>query len=216
MELTPRESSRSQPDLRDETGESLVERARFHSGPAAGLLVVFPGRQYGPEAPLLRGTIEALAGEGWDVLVASYRPGRSGGGDPVLWRTRLALDRVLAGRGTRRIGLLGKSMGTPYVAALCADEAALGQARAAYLTPLLGSPEFERAFLRARQASFLAIGTADPFYSREALADLRARRDFHLTVIEGADHGMNVAGDAGATEQAVAQVVGEGVAFLTA
>ncbi|MGH2627439.1 MAG: hypothetical protein ACRDHY_12400 [Anaerolineales bacterium] len=203
-------------DRRDEPRGSLVERASFHQGPPAGLLVVFPGRHYGPEAPLLRGPIEALIGEGWDVLVASYREvSGSGGGDPILARARQALDRAVPRRGYRRIGLLGKSMGTPYVAELCVDEASLGPARAVYLTPLIGSAEFEGAFVRSRQAAYLALGTADPFYSAEALADLKRRRAFQLTVIEGADHGMNVPGDPDATEAAVARVAGEAVSFLT-
>ena len=203
--------------LREETGAPLVERASFRQGTPAGILIVFPGREYGPEAPLLRGPIESLTGEGWDVLVASYREGSgSGGGDPILVRARRALDRILPARSYHRIGLLGKSMGTPYVAALCADEAGLAGARAAYLTPLIGNPDFERDFLRTPQPSYLAVGTADPFYSAEALVALKGRRDFQLTVIEGADHGMNVPGDPQASAAAVSRVTAEVTAFVTA
>lgn len=203
--------------LREETGGPLVERASFRQGTPAGILIVFPGREYGPEAPLLRGPIEALTGEGWDVLVASYREGGgSGRGDPILSRARRALDRILPARSYRRIALLGKSMGTPYVAALCADEAGLAGARAAYLTPLIGNPDFERAFLRAQQPSYLAVGTADPFYGVEALERLKAERDLRLTVVDGADHGLNIPGNPQASRQAVAHVVAEVVAFLTA
>lgn len=203
--------------LRDESGAPLLEQASFRRGTPAGILVVFPGRQYGPQAPLLRGPIEALTGEGWDVLVASYREGEaSDRGDPILWRARQALDRILPARRARRIALLGKSMGTPYVAALCADQTGLTHARAAYLTPLIGNAEFERNFLRTQQPSYLAVGTADPFYSVEALERLKARGNLRVAVVDGADHGLNVPGDPQASRQAAELVVGEVVGFFTA
>ncbi len=217
MEPNQGEAIEFERGLRDETGAPLVEQASFRRGTPAGILIVFPGRQYGPGAPLLRGPIEALTGESWDVLVASYREdAASGQGDPILGRARQALDRILPARGYRRIALLGKSMGTPYVAALCADEAGLGRARAAYLTPLIGNPVFERNFLRTQQPSYLAIGTADPFYTVEALERLKTGRDLQLTVVDGADHGLNVPGNPQASGRAVAHVVGEVVAFFIA
>jgi dienelactone hydrolase len=81
---------------------------------------------------------------------------------------------------------------------------------------LIGNPDFERDFLRTPQPSYLAVGTADPFYSAEALVALKNRRDFQLTVIEGADHGMNVPGDPQASAAAVSRVTAEVTAFVTA
>lgn len=217
METNQSEPIELERRLREETGGPLAERVSLRQGTPAGILIVFPGRQYGPDAPLLRGPIEALTGEGWDVLVASYRQGGGPtGGDPILARARRALDRILPARSYRRIALLGKSMGTPYVAALCADDARLAGARAAYLTPLIGNPDFEREFVRAQQASYLAVGTADPFYGVEALERLKTGRDLRLTVVDGADHGLNIPGNPQASSQAVAHVVGEVVAFFTA
>jgi dienelactone hydrolase len=206
--------------LSDERGAPLLERFLPAPRPRTGLLAVFPGKMYSADAPLFKQLIEILRPQGWDVMVASYSasgrpPSELAGEGEVLQRARLALDRLAAACNPERIGLAGKSLGTPFVADLCGQAPVLAMARAAYLTPLLGSPAFDEPFVRTHQPAYLAIGTADPFYDAQALDRLRAERPFDLTVVDSADHGMNVPGDRAASAAAVERLVAEVVKFFT-
>ncbi len=87
-------------------------------------------------------------------------------------------------------------------------------ARAGYLTPALGTPLFDPLFLETSQSAYVAVGTADRFYSSEALEDLKDKKPFKLTLVEGADHSMNVPGDLAASTESVREVVEGLLAFL--
>jgi dienelactone hydrolase len=200
--------------LIDDEGRPLMAKFLPSAERGVGLLAVFPGKMYSADAPLFKGIIDALARRSWEIMVASYEPVRRGE-DEIVARARLALERLIPARGPAAVALAGKSLGTPYVARVCLGSRLLSTARVAYLTPLLGNPAFDEAFARSAQPAYVAIGTADPFYDRGALSRLRAARPFELTVIEGADHGMNVLEDAEASARAVEQVVGEVVKFFT-
>jgi len=100
------------------------------------------------------------------------------------------------------------------VALLCQTEPYLAEARAAYLTPPLGVPFFDPIFSQTNQPAYLVLGTRDRFYDPQMLESLQEARLFELTVIEGADHSMDVAGDLEASLNAVKRVIGEVVEFL--
>ena len=121
---------------------------------------------------------------------------------------------VLSERNYPRVGLVGKSLGSFIIAQLCVMEEGLEKARCEYLTPPIGTPFFDQIFIQTAQPAHLCIGTKDRFYSLQALEDLRAKRAFRLTLIEGADHSMNVAGDLDASIEAVGGVTQDGIDFL--
>jgi dienelactone hydrolase len=126
---------------------------------------------------------------------------------------------VRAGRAARaypRLGLLGKSLGSSVLAWLCREEAELASARAAYLTPLLGTPLFDAAFLAAPTRALVALGTEDRFYDPATLERLQAQRPFALRIVPGQDHGFDFNGDLDASLRDLRSVVADLVDFFEA
>jgi hypothetical protein len=60
-----------------------------------------------------------------------------------------------------------------------------------------------------------AIGTADPHYDAECLAEVQEATQGEVVVIEDADHGMNIAGDMSGSIKALDKIVQAIDAFLT-
>jgi hypothetical protein len=198
----------------------LMHKFYRHECEPASLLVTFPGDNYGVDGPLLYYPGEVLRESGWDTLAITYGyktameemsleviPG-------LIDECTKAVHFVLAERDYSRIGLVGKSLGANVVAHLCQVEPALKDARAAFLTPPLGNPLFDSSFTKLEQRAYMAMGTRDRFYNTERLEALKEARQFTLTLIEGADHSMDVPGDLDASLEAVRRVVSEVVAMF--
>jgi len=207
-------------DLQTADGRPLIHKFYRQPETVEGLLVVYPGNHYGVDGPLLYYPCEILKNQGWDTLAVSYGFQTAGkepfeeGLDGLLAECRSAALTALAVRDYPRLGLVGKSLGAAVVAQLCANEPKFSEARAGYLTPALGTPFFDPLFLETRQPAYVAVGTADRFYSPEALESLRAKKEFKLSLVEEADHSMNVSGDLGPSIGSVRQVVDSLMAFL--
>jgi dienelactone hydrolase len=209
-------------DLETADGRPLIHKFYRQFEAAEGLLVVFPGNHYGVDGPLLYYPCELLRDQGWDTLALSYGFQTAGrepfeeGLDVLLSECKSAAQAAFGARDYPRLGLVGKSLGAAVVAQLCANEPEFSAARAGYLTPALGTPFFDPLFLETKQPSYVAVGTADRFYSPEALESLRGKKPFELALVEGADHSMNVPGDLTASTESVREVVEGLLAFLQA
>jgi len=107
-------------------------------------------------------------------------------------------------------------LGSSVLAWLCREEEDLASARAAYLTPLLGTPLFDAAFLAAPTRALVALGTEDRFYDPSTLERLQAQRPFALRVVPGQDHGFDFNGDLDASLRDLRSVVGDLVDFFEA
>ena len=207
-------------DLQTTDGRPLVHKYYRQSEAAVGLLIVFPGNHYGVDGPLLYYPCELLRDQGWDTLAVSYGFQTAGEGpfeqglDVLLAECKSAAQAVLNVYQYPQLGLVGKSLGAAVVAHLCANEPELSEARAGYLTPALGTPFFDPLFLDTSQSAFVAVGTADRFYSSEALEKLQSKKTFELTLVEDADHSMNVPGDLAASTESVRKVVEGLLTFL--
>ena len=201
-------------------GRPLVHKFYRQEADAKGLLVTFPGGNYGMDGPMLYYPSELLGASGWDTLALTYgfqlsmEPFSTDDIPDLLEECRAAVGVVLEEREYPRLGLIGKSLGAAVVALLCQTEPYLAEARAAYLTPPLGVPFFDPIFSQTNQPAYLVLGTQDRFYDPQMLESLQEARPFELTVIEGADHSMDVAGDLEASLNAVKRVIGEVVEFL--
>jgi predicted alpha/beta-fold hydrolase len=189
-------------------------------GDVNGLLMTFPGGNYGMDGPLLYYPSELLQAAGWDTLALTYSfqvEMKSISPDlfpDLMEECRTSVATTLAKRAYPRFGLVGKSLGAAVVAYLCQTEPSLVDARAAYLTPPLGTPIFDPIFSQTKQSAYLAVGSDDRFYDPQVLEALRATHLFKMTVIQGADHSMDVPGDLDASLEAVKWVVGEIVEFM--
>lgn len=201
-------------------GRPLMHKFYRQEGSPRGLLVGLPGGHYGVDGPLLYYPSELLRHEGWDSFVVTYGYLTAGEklnaatAPALLAECEQALGLVLSERSYARVGLVGKSLGAGIAAYLCQQMDDLQEARAAYLTPVLGTPLFDTVFTSTNQPAYMAIGSEDRYYDEQALQDLQAARDFELTLIDGADHSMDVRGDLEASLLAVKRVVGETIAFL--
>jgi hypothetical protein len=206
--------------LKDTRGRPLMHKFYRQEGDANGLLVTFPGGNYGMDGPLLYYPSELLQAAGWDTLALTYSfqvemksispdlfPG-------LMEECRASVATVLAEREYPHVGLVGKSLGAAVVAYLCQTEPSLVDARAAYLTPPMGTPLFDPIFSQTKQPAYLAAGSDDRFYDPQVLKALRVPHLFKVTVIQGADHSMDVPGDLDASLEAVKWVAGEIVEFM--
>ena len=201
-------------------GRPLVHKFYRHPEAAEGLLVLFPGNHYGVDGPLLYYPGKLLGAQGWDTLAVSYgfqtamREPFADGLESLITECVAAIGAAIEGRRYSRIGLIGKSLGAGVVAYLCAHRSELANARAAYLTPALGTPFFDPFFVQSSQPAFLAVGTHDRYYSAAVLERLQAQRPFELALFEGADHGLDIRGDLSASMDAAGRAINGLVAFI--
>jgi hypothetical protein len=184
----------------------------FFQGDGAGLLVILPGLHYGPDGPVLYHLAKAMQGSGWDTLGLTY------GFQAALafpWTDHAAealseltgVFNEMAGRAYPLLGVAAKSLGAIFLVQLCAQAVVPGIARVAHLTPPLGNPVFDSVLAQTSQPAYIAIGTRDSFFDAPALSKAKQRPATYVRVLEGADHGLDVADDLPATLRTVGQVV---------
>jgi len=208
--------------LKSAGGRPLVHKYARHPDAAEGLGILLPGQYYGVDGPLLYFLGDLLSRGGWDTLALTYgfqmtmEAVSAAVMAATLEECQEAVRTVLRERDYRRIVLVGKSIGTGVVAHLCLEEPLCAKARAVHFTPTLEVPLFDPLFARTSQPALLAMGTADPFYSSQALERLREQRPFELTLIEGADHSLMIPGDLDASLEALRRVLREAEAFILA
>ena len=207
-------------DLKTSDGRPLVHKYYQHLEPAKGLLVTLPGNHYGVDGPLLYYASDLLRNRGWDTLAITYgfqsrgEEFSAGNIAEILLECGTAIQVSLKEKEYDLIGLIGKSLGALVIAQLCDSVDDLASAKAVYLTPPINTPFFGQLFLQTVQPAHIAIGTGDRFYTKEALVNLQSEREFSLTLIENADHSMNIRGDNEATFGGMKRVVREVVEFL--
>jgi hypothetical protein len=177
----------------------------YAADPARVVVVVLPGARYLPFAPLLWFTREVARARGWSVLeVWDEYLDRSE--DPWRWveeRAEAALARV----GDAEVLLVSKSL-TSRAVRLAADRGLPG----VWLTPLLHEPEIAREFERLGAPALLVGGSADESWDGEL-----ARRVGHEVLeLADADHGLQLAGDPGASLDLLGRVVAAVDAFVAA
>ncbi|WP_432507366.1 alpha/beta hydrolase [Kineococcus arenarius] len=178
----------------------LVDVETEGTGSAPWTATVLPGRGYGCDAPLLRATRSLLRERGWTVRTVRWRDEAPGAEDVT------ALGReLLPPAGTGRHLVVAKSL-TTRLLPLAAERGLPG----VWLTPLLGEQEVRAAAARATAPTLLIGGDADP-YGDSAVAAASGQRVLELP---GADHSLEVPGDAEASRAALDDVVAAVRGFL--
>ena len=177
--------------------------------PPKGLVVLLPGRFYPTDAPVLYYPRMVAADLGYDALSVRYAyqvaPDRAEvqGLDAEI---NLALDALLTRRRYSLRIIIGKSLGTPLATQLARQRRADGLI---LLTPI-GAAVHDAGSL----PTLAVIGTRDPVYDANLIAADKARANVHWLVLDGADHGLEVAGDGAATLDRMTQVMEACEAFL--
>ena len=106
-----------------------------------------------------------------------------------------ACNAALAQRNYQRVTIIGKSIGTRAMGHLLTTSDRLMHARAVWLTPLLSDDILRRQIKECAQPSLFVIGTADPNYDRNYLAEVKEATGGEVLVIEGADHSLEIQGN---------------------
>jgi len=178
---------------------------RWYPGARNRVAVVLPGARYLPFAPLLWFTREVALARGWSVLeVWDEYLDRSQ--DPWSWVEQRA-EAALAWAGEADVLLVAKSL-TSRAVRLAADRGLPG----IWLTPLLHEPEIARQFERLQAPALLVGGTADESWDGE----LARRAEHEVLELDGADHGLQLAGDPLSSLDALRRVVERVDAFVAA
>lgn len=174
------------------------EQARW-PGDSDRVAIVLPGLGYNPDMPLLYWTAKVLNQVGWTIQQLWWpEPFPT---DPsalrgwVASRTAEALDREST---ADQLLLVGKSLGSLAVP-LAAERALLG----IWLTPLLANQPELRDILTVLPPSLLVAGTADPSWDETAAA----ASGHEVCEVEGADHSIEIDGDALASLDALGRVL---------
>lgn len=180
------------------------------------LAIVLPGMGYTADMPLLHYPAQLLLQAGADVLVVDYAYSQRADfaalppSEREAWLfadVSAAFRAALAQRPYHAVTLLGKSLGTLAMARLLDTEAELAGARTVWLTPVLTNDRVWAQLRHAGRRSVVAIGTADPFYDEARIAEVRALPGTEVVVIDGADHSLELPGDALGSLAALEQVL---------
>jgi hypothetical protein len=178
--------------------------------------IVFPGRGYTTQAPLLYYTDRFLLHRGINVLNINYnyvndqKFAAKTQEEQMEW---LQDDVVAAYRSAEEqveeeiCCLVGKSLGTIALAYILDEIPAARRLRFIWHTPLILLPQIQRSIKEYTPDSLFVIGTEDPHYDEAVLLELVKTSDARKAVIEGANHGMEVSTDPRDLLQVMEQVV---------
>jgi len=147
--------------------------------------------------PALYYSRNILLSRGFDILTFEYSF-QSRGVDfnlevvpSVLVDAESAVQAVLKEKDYHEFILVGKSLGTRVLSSLMVKYPELTNSKAIYLTPVF-SEGFNQLTAQVKQDALMVIGTDDQFYVPELISQLKAKKEFRLIVLEGADHGLEI------------------------
>ncbi|MCL5124154.1 MAG: hypothetical protein M1511_06600 [Deltaproteobacteria bacterium] len=168
------------------------------------IAVLFPGFGYTVQMPLMYYTGRLLSESGADVFLVGYNYSQqpdfqaASGEEREIWLrtdTIAAYKMALAQRNYERVTLVGKSIGTRAIGHLLATEEPPPSLRCIWLTPILRSELLRNQMKRTPHQALFVIGTSDPHYDPEILAEVQEATAGQVMVIDNADHSLEITGD---------------------
>lgn len=168
------------------------------------IAVLFPGFGYTVQMPLMYYTGRLLSESGADVFLVGYNYSQqpdfqaASGEEREIWLrtdTIAAYKMALAQRNYERVTLVGKSIGTRAIGHLLATEEPPPSLRCIWLTPILRSELLRNQMKRTPHQALFVIGTSDPHYDPEILAEVQEATAGQVMVIDNADHSLEIKGD---------------------
>ncbi|KOP71455.1 hypothetical protein AMS59_18730 [Lysinibacillus sp. FJAT-14745] len=156
---------------------------------------MFSGTGYTYEKPLLYYSTELMLELGYDVVQVCYTfNSQQFEQEPEAISTMVykvanpIVEYILNTKSYTEAVYIGKSLGTLPITDFYMQQASPVPSRYVLLTPLLSLDHVMKNLL-GKQA-FLAIGTADPHYSKESFERLTSHE---LVIVENADHSLEIA-----------------------
>ncbi len=202
-------------------GDPVPNTFYRQDGEAKHLGIVLPGYRFSVDRAELYYAARILLEQGADVLRAEfayYETGyaKASESEQYNWLAKDASavgDAGLAQRPYEKVTLLGKSLGTLAVGRLLGDRRFQGAA-CIWFTPMLTDEALVRQIEQVKPRSLFIMGTADPYYRPDVLKRLIAATGGHLTLIDGANHGLEVPGSIPASLEALNRIVKDLQDFL--
>ncbi|RPH75538.1 hypothetical protein EHM76_01435 [bacterium] len=174
------------------------------SGQESGhLAIVLPGRNYGPDKPVLYYPSRLMLAHGADVLQVDYGISREESESQNLGEqaeraasvSDLTIRAVLEQIRPEWITLIGKSLGAFVMIKLLTSNIPLPRTDCIWITPVLKQAQLAEQMEKVRQISFVAAGGSDPYSDEKALERLEKISGMHTLVIEKADHSLEIPGN---------------------
>ncbi|MDB5033988.1 MAG: hypothetical protein JWQ98_1229 [Chlorobi bacterium] len=209
-------------DISGYDGQAVPCTFFSHSAQADHLAIILPGLGYTSTMPLLYYATSLMVNRRADVLRLEYDYSSSDfrslspevKGDHIAADISAAGTAALAVKEYRRITLIGKSLGTQGIARLLGSDPRFRDAVCIWLTPVLVSDDLRAATAYARDRSLFVIGTADPFYREDYLAEVLKNSNGKLLTIDGADHALEIDGDVIGSIEILRKVIGAMAEFI--
>lgn len=188
----------------------------YSRGATDKVAIIFPGVGYTCQMPVLYYTTMVLLDSGYDVLWVEYKYdkgifSKQPADESLRWLyfdAEASYNAAMAEGRYKSVVLVGKSLGSFALAHLGKG---IGRAsKRIWLTPILGRSgtvdiDFYENVKESCTGGLLVIGTSDPLYSEERVNELRQTAD--VVTIEGADHSIEIAGNASASVEALKRVI---------
>ena len=160
-------------------------------------MVVLPGFMGGWNTPATYYPVLALLDGGFDALCLDSIYSEHPTIHVLTADAHAALEAARRAGDYSQFAVAGKSLGTLAIAELLLDGTIPADTASIWLTPLLRNERTKSALDAIERRALIVIGTADPHYDPEVLRTLRHT----VAVIEGANHGLAVDGDAVASAE---------------
>lgn len=176
--------------------------------------IVFPGGGYTALGPALRIPVLAAMQRGYEPMNVEY-PREAlavADVDAIVDSARSQVAGFV--EGARDVLLIPKSFGTRVVGALTGIVDPVESVSAIFVTPMFQREAVRDAITEAGWRSMFAVGGADDVCDPEADALMAAALDATVFRIDGADHGLEIAGDLAATTAGFDQLGRAALAFV--
>lgn len=181
------------------------------------LALVLPGGEAGPyTAPLLLPSL-AVEEAGAQVKVVAYPEFRPKGlerADALEFDAFVSarVAEILADESPSRVTFIAKSRGTLFLSAM-GEMPLPADVEAIWVTPLLRLDYVRDGVMGKRWSSLIVAGSADPFHDPVAQAKVCGAIGAESLIIDGANHGLVVAGNVRATVEGFRALAVASLAF---
>lgn len=181
-----------------------------HPPVATKLALVLPGGGYTPLGPAIRFSILALEQLGFEARDVSYPEVEACDGtfpwDDFSAATAERIEAILSAGDWTETAVVAKSLGTGVLARI-GSALDVPRPRAIWLTPLFGAQRTREGAIALGWPSLIVAGTADDHHDSAGFNEVVEALDARTLLVDGADHGLEIAGDARATVAAMAELV---------
>ena len=182
--------------------------------PSDYAVIVFPGRKYPCQAPLLHYATLALLEQKADVLWVNYdrHPGYDSFSSEELLQCCIAdaeeaCSTLLQYKDYEFLTLIGKSLGTLVMGHLLSEGMFSVNVSTVWLTPMLKHPELPEQMRWTTTPSLYVVGTADDSYNAEIMQRVQEATQGQVITIEGANHSLEIGTDVYKSLDAMKQII---------